>query len=245
MGLQENQELIPTLLQCGKSLQRQIFCPSHYGEEEKRMLNKSFLSTTMISLFLVGSGLGMSTSHAVAGTVAYIESGHVVLRTGPATTYKAIATVPTGAKVKINGCLSNKTWCSIHHNGRDGWAFARYLNVNNVPTISFVPMRVQPNAMIKIQKEKVNQIVPLLKTTTMPKKMRKQVQQYRVDVVVDATGVKKRDERTILNPSPKAHGISVEHVTAYNPLFPDNVNFKNFERNETRYRVITYPAPSR
>lgn len=66
---------------------------------------------------------------------------------------------------------------------------------------------------------------------------------YRTDVIIDSTGVKKRDERTILNPSPKAQGVSVKHVNAYNPFFPDDVNFKNFERNETRYRIVTYPSP--
>ncbi|WP_208438146.1 SH3 domain-containing protein [Bartonella taylorii] len=208
------------------------------------MLKKNFLSTTMILLAIGGLGLGMTVSHAVAGTVARVASGKAVLRTGPAKAYKAIATVPTGGKVQIHGCLSNKTWCSLRYNGRDGWASARYVNVNDVPMISFAHMRMKPHSMVKTQKGKVKQAAPHSKSMRAPQKTRKNMQKlYRTDMIIDSTGVRKRDERTILNPSPKAQGVSVKHVTAYNPFFPNDVNFKNFERNETRYRVVTYPAP--
>ncbi|GAA5109097.1 SH3 domain-containing protein [Bartonella jaculi] len=210
------------------------------------MLKKNFLSTTttMILLSFGGLGMGMFVPSATAGTVARVATGHVILRTGPATTYKAIATVPTGAKVQINGCLSNKAWCALSYNGKAGWASAHYLNVNNIPTIAFAHMHMKPNSMIKAQKEKAKRIISDYKASTVPQKIRKNMQKlYRTDVIIDSTGVKKRDERTIFNPSTKAHDVSVKHVTAYNPFFPDNVNFKNFERNETRYRIVTYPAP--
>ncbi|EJF76078.1 hypothetical protein MCO_01698 [Bartonella sp. DB5-6] len=208
------------------------------------MLKKNFLSTTMILFAVGGLWLGMTISHAVAGTVARVASGKAVLRTGPAIAYKVIATVPTGGKVHIHGCLSNKAWCSLRYNGRDGWVSARYLNVKNVPMISFAHMRVKPNSMIKTQTGKVKQVAPHSKSMKVPQKTRKNMQKlYRTDMIIDSTGVKKRDERTIFNPSPKAQGVSVKHVTAYNPFFPNDVNFKNFERNETRYRIVTYPAP--
>ncbi len=118
------------------------------------MLKKNFLSTTMILLAVGGLGLGMTVSHAVAGTVARVASGKAVLRTGPAKAYKVIATIPMGGKVQIHGCLSNKAWCSLRYNGKDGWVLAHYVNVNNVPTISFAHMRVKPHSMIKHKKEK-------------------------------------------------------------------------------------------
>ncbi|CDO47322.1 hypothetical protein AT246_04205 [Bartonella henselae] len=208
------------------------------------MLKKDFLSITMILLALGGSGLGMTASHAAVTKIARVASGQVVLRIGPATAYRAIAIAPTGAKVQINGCLSNKAWCSLSYNGKVGWASARYLNVNNVPTISFTHMRVKPNSTIKVQNQKVKQVVSSFKNLTVPQKIRKNLQKlYRKDVVIDSTTVKKRDERTVLNPSPKAQNISVKRVNAYNPFFPYDVNYRNFERNETRYRVVTYPAP--
>ncbi|WP_409360947.1 SH3 domain-containing protein [Bartonella heixiaziensis] len=214
------------------------------------MLKKNFLSTTMVSLFFGvllfcgGCGLEMFVLSATAGTVARVATGQVILRTGPAITYKAIATIPTGAKVHINGCLSNKAWCSLYYNRKAGWASAHYLNFNNVPTIAFTHMYVKPNSLIKAPKEKMKRTVSGFKTITVPQKTRKNVQKlYRTDVIIDATGVKKRDERTIFNPSEKAHDVSVKHVTAYNPFFPNDVNFRNFERNETRYRIVTYPAP--
>ncbi|VEJ45843.1 SH3 domain-containing protein [Bartonella vinsonii] len=208
------------------------------------MLKKNFLSSTMILLALSGLGLGMTVSRAEAATVSRVTTDHVVLRTGPATTYKAIATVPTGAKVQVNGCLSNKAWCSLRYNGRIGWAPARFTNGNNVPLISLTKARVKPHSTIKAQKKKIKQTVSGSKTLTLPQKIRKNMRElYRTDVIIDSTGVKKRDERTILNPSPKAQDVSVKHVNAYNPFFPNDVNFKNFERNETRYRIVTYPSP--
>ncbi|WP_455479109.1 SH3 domain-containing protein [Bartonella sp. B23] len=207
------------------------------------MLKRSFLSTTMILLALGGSGLGLTNSYAVAGTVARVELSQAILRTGPATAYKVITEVPIGAKVQINGCLSNKAWCLLHYNGSDGWASARYLNVNNVPTITLTHMGMKTNSATKEQREKVKQVVSSFKTLKVPQKTRNNAQKlYRTDVIIDSTGVKKRDERTIFNPSPKARGVSVKHVTAYNPFFADDVNFRNFERNETRYRIVTYPA---
>ncbi|EJF84873.1 SH3 domain-containing protein [Bartonella rattimassiliensis] len=212
------------------------------------MLRKNFLSTTMILWALGASGVAMTTFHTeagtIAGTVARVVSGQVSLRTGPATAYKVIVMVPMGEKVQIYGCLSNKTWCSLGYNGKVGWASARYVNVNNVPTIAFTKMPEKEKSMIKSPKEKIKQVVSDFKTIPAIQKTRKNMQKlYRTDVIIDATGVKKRDERTILNPSPKAQKVSVKHVNAYNPFFPNDVNYKNFERNETRYRVVTYPAP--
>ncbi|PIT68861.1 SH3 domain-containing protein [Bartonella tribocorum] len=211
------------------------------------MLRKNFLSTTMILWALGASGVAVSAFHGqagtIAGTVARVASGQVSLRTGPATAYKVITMVPMGEKVQIYGCLSNKTWCSLGYHGKVGWASARYVNVNNVPTIAFKKMPVKSNPMIKSPKEKVKQAVSDFKALPAIQKTRKNMQKlYRTDVIIDSTGVKKRDERTILNPSPKAQDVSVKRVNAYNPFFPNDVNYKNFERNETRYRIVTYPA---
>ncbi|WP_375666456.1 SH3 domain-containing protein [Bartonella sp. TT121SHDZB] len=211
------------------------------------MLRKKLLSTTMILWALGASGVAVTAFHAeagtITGTVARVASGQLSLRTGPATAYKVITMVPMGAKVQIYGCLSNKAWCSLGYHGKVGWASARYVNVNDVPTIAFKKMPVKSNFMVKSPKEKVKQAVSNFKALPAMQKTRKNMQKlYRTDMIIDSTGVKKRDERTILNPSPKAQGVSVKHVNAYNPFFPDNVNYKNFERNETRYRVVTYPA---
>lgn len=208
------------------------------------MFKKSFLSTTLVLSVFGGAGLGVTTTHAAVGTVARVASGQAVLRSGPATAYQAITTIPTGGKVKINGCLSNKNWCSIGYDGKVGWAFARYLNVNNVPTISFKDMPVKSNSTVTAQKQKVKQIVSGFKNLAVPEKIQKKTQKfYKRDMTIDSKSAKKRDEQTILNPSSKAQSVSVKHVNAYNPFFPEDVNFKNFERSETRYRIVTYPAP--
>ncbi|CBI76182.1 conserved exported protein of unknown function [Bartonella clarridgeiae 73] len=215
------------------------------------MFKKSFLSATMMFTSLVGAGLIMATSDAAAATVAKIEKGKVLLRAGPSTTYKAAAIVPTGAKVQINGCLANKVWCLLQHNETVGWASANYFNIDNVPVISFMQMKGKPKSVIQKQIVQEKKIVSNSKDVFMPRVIEKNIQEKNeTGVIVKKptdikdivpTGVKKTDERIILKPSENTREISVKRVTAYNPLFPDNVNFENAERNETRYRVITYP----
>ncbi|WP_455476377.1 SH3 domain-containing protein [Bartonella sp. B17] len=210
------------------------------------MLNKNLLSTTTVILSLVGLWFGVSVSYANAARAARIAAGHAILHTNPAPTYKTIAIIPAGAKVQVNGCLPDKTWCSFQYNGIVGWASARYLNTNDVPTISFTSTRVKSDSMMKTrEKNSIKHVIPSPKAIMKPQKIGQWVQsRYITDVPVNHTGIK-RDERTILDPSTQVQNISVEHVAAYNPLFPDDVNYKNFERNETRYRVVTYPVPYR
>ncbi|AQX27765.1 MULTISPECIES: SH3 domain-containing protein [unclassified Bartonella] len=216
------------------------------------MFKKSFLSTTMMLTSLVGSGLIMANSDAAAGTVAKIEKGTVILHAGPVTNYKTLAIVPTGAKVQINGCLANKVWCLLQHNEKVGWASANYFNIDNIPVISFMQMKGKPKSVIQKQIIQEKKIVSNSKDVFIPRVIEKKIQEKdETSVMVKKpkdikdivpTGVKKTDERIILKPSENTHEISIKRVTAYNPLFPDNVNFENAERNETRYRIITYPT---
>ncbi|OPB31903.1 SH3 domain-containing protein [Bartonella sp. AR 15-3] len=216
------------------------------------MFKKNFLSTTMMLTSLMGAGLIMVTGDAAAGTVAKIEKGKAILRAGPATTYKVTAIVPTGTKVQINGCLANKVWCLLQHNEMVGWASANYFNVHNVPIISFIQMKEKLKPVIQKQIVQEKKVVSHSKNVpTAPVAEKKMQKKDETSVMVNKptdikdivhTGVKKTDDRIILKPSENTREISIKRVTAYNPLFPDNVNFENAERNETRYRVITYPT---
>ncbi|AGF74884.1 SH3-domain protein [Bartonella australis AUST/NH1] len=202
------------------------------------MFKKNFLSTTITRISLMGLGLGMTVSGAISGVVARIETGDVILRKGPAMTYQAIARVPTGEKVQIDGCLPGKAWCSLRYNGIAGWAAADYFAVGNVPVVSLSLTPARLSSSMTGAKRKMNQIASGVAKTKMQK-------HFRTDVIITPTGVKKTDERTILNPLLGESTVSVHRVAAYNPLFPNDVNFRNAERNETRYRVVTYPAPRR
>ncbi|MCL6229480.1 SH3 domain-containing protein [Bartonella bilalgolemii] len=216
------------------------------------MFKKNFLSATMMLTSLMGAGLMMVTSDAAAGTVAKIEKGKAILRAGPATTYKVTAIVPTGAKVQINGCLANKVWCLLQHNEMVGWASANYFNVHNVPVISFIQVKGKSKPVIQEQIVQEKKVVSHSKNTPIAPVVEKKAQKKdETSVMVKKptdikdivhTGVKKTDDRIILKPSENTREISIKRVTAYNPLFPDNVNFENAERNETRYRIITYPT---
>ncbi|KEC54286.1 SH3 domain-containing protein [Bartonella rochalimae] len=217
------------------------------------MFKKSFLSATMMLTSLMGAGFMLATSDVAAGTVAKIEKGKAILRAGPATTYKVTAVVPTGAKVQINGCLADKVWCLLQHNETVGWASANYFNVDNIPVISFMQIKRKPQPVIQKQIVQEKQVIShpnnTPTATVAEKKVQKKdetsatINKKPLDIKdIVPTGVKKTDDRIILKPSENTREISIKRVTAYNPLFPDNVNFENAERNETRYRVITYPT---
>ncbi|WP_336277081.1 SH3 domain-containing protein [Bartonella sp. CB178] len=203
------------------------------------MLSRNLLSATTVMLAFAGSVFGMPVFRADAGTVARIAAGHAILRTGPATAHEIIAVIPTGEKVRIRGCLSNRSWCLFQYNRMVGWASARYLNTDSLPTISFAHMK--PSSTIKAKKD--GNVVSRFKVVMVPKKTKKRAQRRHVKTSsLLSSASAKKDERTILNPSTDARDASVKHVNAYNPLFPTDVNYRNFERNETRYRVITYPV---
>ena len=71
----------------------------------------------------------------------------VVLRGGPATQYKRIQVLPAGVRVTLTGQQSNG-FHSVSYNGKAGWAFSTYLNLDlsgqNFPVLPPASVEPQP-----------------------------------------------------------------------------------------------------
>lgn len=67
-----------------------------------------------------------------------VTTDAVVLRDGPATNYTRILVLPVGARVALTGQQSNG-FHSVSYNGKSGWAFSTYLNMDsagkNLPVV--------------------------------------------------------------------------------------------------------------
>lgn len=51
------------------------------------------------------------------------------VRQGPGSNYPVVATVPSGGDITIVGCLEGSSWCEVDADGTAGYAFSRYLAV--------------------------------------------------------------------------------------------------------------------
>ncbi|RWX74464.1 SH3 domain-containing protein [Neorhizobium lilium] len=59
-----------------------------------------------------------------------IAIANVNMRSGPSTAYPAVAVVPVGAPVTINGCMSSVNWCDVSFVGGRGWVSGNYVKAN-------------------------------------------------------------------------------------------------------------------
>lgn len=63
------------------------------------------------------------------------------LRTGPATAYPVIATIPARQAVSVFGCTAGRGWCDIGWAGYRGWLAAAYLGpVAAYPVVVYDPV---------------------------------------------------------------------------------------------------------
>ncbi len=85
---------------------------------------KQVLTGAAMLLSLVVSGPAAAASAPPAVTAADVN-----LRAGPGTNYPVVATIPYGAAVLVDGCLSDFAWCDVIWGGARGWAAAAYLQV--------------------------------------------------------------------------------------------------------------------
>lgn len=85
---------------------------------------------------------------SVTPTTAARVTEAVNLRGGPATEYKRIMVLPAGVLVTLTGQQSNG-FHSVSYNGRSGWAFSAYLNLDqsarNLPVIPPGSVSPQPD----------------------------------------------------------------------------------------------------
>ncbi|HDZ74417.1 MAG TPA: SH3 domain-containing protein [Aurantimonas coralicida] len=75
-------------------------------------------------LAVVGSFALPATADAAARAIATAD---VNLRAGPSTRYPAVDVVGGGDRVRVYGCLENRSWCDVGYDGQRGWMSSNYL----------------------------------------------------------------------------------------------------------------------
>ncbi|HEU01784.1 MAG TPA: SH3 domain-containing protein, partial [Aurantimonas coralicida] len=68
-------------------------------------------------LAVVGSFALPATADAAARAIATAD---VNLRAGPSTRYPAVDVVGGGDRVRVYGCLENRSWCDVGYDGQRG-----------------------------------------------------------------------------------------------------------------------------
>ncbi|SIR16344.1 Uncharacterized conserved protein YraI [Rhizobium sp. RU20A] len=78
--------------------------------------------------FLRGAALAVSfLLPAVAQAAEGFATANVNLRSGPSTSYPAVAVIPAGQTIEIYGCLNSTAWCDVEVGRWRGWVAARYI----------------------------------------------------------------------------------------------------------------------
>jgi uncharacterized protein YraI len=100
--------------------------------------------------FLLASAavLALSTSASAATIASAVTPLNV--RSGPGPQYEVIGVIPDNGRATITGCIQGSLWCQVSVNGRQGWAYSKYLtarlsgrslivaeDLNNIPTITY------------------------------------------------------------------------------------------------------------
>ncbi len=78
--------------------------------------------------FLRGAAIAVSfLLPAVAQAAEGFSTANVNLRSGPSTSYPAVAVIPVGQTIEIYGCLNSTPWCDVSVGRWRGWVAARYI----------------------------------------------------------------------------------------------------------------------
>ncbi len=81
----------------------------------------------LVLLSLAGLSIPLSSSaHAQRG-VAAEATADVKMREGPGMRYRAVLTIPRGARVATLRCTRRYEWCEVGYAARKGWVSARHL----------------------------------------------------------------------------------------------------------------------
>ncbi|WP_295806065.1 peptidase inhibitor family I36 protein [uncultured Nitratireductor sp.] len=79
-------------------------------------------------LALVASlGVGISPPARAQQRVQAVVTTNLDMHQGPGTDYRAVLTIPRGARVGILRCTDRYEWCEVGYAARSGWVSARHL----------------------------------------------------------------------------------------------------------------------
>jgi uncharacterized protein YraI len=83
---------------------------------------KKFVACAAFTLII-----GLSS---VASAAPGWSSGAMNLRAGPGANYPIVAKIPARAKLDVEGCLQDWSWCNVFWRGKYGWTSGRHVELS-------------------------------------------------------------------------------------------------------------------
>jgi uncharacterized protein YraI len=78
------------------------------------------------SILLAGLMAAALSTTASAAIIASATTS-LSIRSGPGPQYPVVAAIPEKGRATIIGCIEGSLWCQVSFNGRQGWAYSKYL----------------------------------------------------------------------------------------------------------------------
>jgi len=78
------------------------------------------------SILLAGLTAAALSTTASAAIIASATTS-LSIRSGPGPQYPIVAAIPQNGKATMIGCIQGSLWCQVSFNGRQGWAYSKYL----------------------------------------------------------------------------------------------------------------------
>lgn len=64
---------------------------------------------------------------AMAATASAITDLNI--RSGPGPQYSVVGAIQNGDRATVTGCIQGSLWCQVVYNGKQGWAYSKYLTM--------------------------------------------------------------------------------------------------------------------
>jgi uncharacterized protein YraI len=81
----------------------------------------AFAAALMAAIALPGLALAQTAATATA---------ELNVRSGPGPNYPVVGVISANGSVDVTGCLQGSKWCSVAHNGAQGWVYSDYLTAD-------------------------------------------------------------------------------------------------------------------
>lgn len=85
------------------------------------MRKKLLTSVAAIAAATMIPGLAMAAS---ASAITDLN-----IRSGPGPQYEVIGAIQDGDSATVMGCIEGSLWCQVSYNGKQGWAYSKYLTM--------------------------------------------------------------------------------------------------------------------
>jgi len=76
---------------------------------------------------LLGAIAAVALSTSASAAIVAIATTSLSVRSGPGPQYPLVGAIPNNGRATIIGCIEGSLWCQVSFNGRQGWAYSKYL----------------------------------------------------------------------------------------------------------------------